>query len=762
MVQQGLAVAPPLEPEGLLHLAERNAIHASCMAAKTVDSVGHGWTLNSMRGDAETDVQREILALTALLEDITPEFTFAELLQQARWEAEAVGWSAWEVARENDEADGDIIGLFPLPIHTLRASRLDGHKRGLYVQLVGTETRYFVEFNSGIEVDHMTGRPQSRGRAMKLARELIVFRPYSYASRHYGIPSWISCTPTIAELAAIREYNLAYFDSAGLADALVHVNAGSEGEAKRIAEDIKDRIDAASGQGHYMVITWGDEISKVQHVPLGKNVGQSREGHFLGRKEDLTKEVLIAHQVPPYRVGWAELGSLGGSAAREMLRAYREGAIEPWQIIFESRLAKTLFGPRGINLEKRGLRWALKDLDWDQMEFDLSMAAESIRLAIITPNEGRQVLGMPKKDDPMLDKHYMNGVPVDQLEVNTQESSFGGGGNAPPEMDDDDNEEDPEPAQLSADDIAKGDARIAKVEGQRTKFIPRMASVMRGFLLEEGRAVERIVRESKGNNARAMRRIEEELEARSNFLKQLFARTGREVAAEFGSEALEHLMEGDTSPVGKDRKKPAKPAKPSPKKPERPQSIRPGVTPKLRQSVLDFLGGQKPAGKVIDVWQTKVDRWIKTTSGKKIQDITETSLGKIRDQLMEGTAAGEGIDEIAARIQSAYGDEMTSNRAERIARTEVIAASNMGGLEAANAAAEITGRGMIKTWLSTKDARTREAHVKANGQERASDKPFRVDGEKLAYPGDTTLGASPENVIQCRCAVSYRLERKKD
>jgi hypothetical protein len=119
----------------------------------------------------------------------------------------------------------------------------------------------------------------------------------------------------------------------------------------------------------------------------------------------------MAHQVPPYRVGWAELGSLGGSAAREMLRAYRAGVVEPIQTVLESRIDR-LLGEDGLNLPAR-LRFS--DVDWEERESDAQVVERLVGAAVLTPNEGRQWLGYSPADDPALDMFYLKGQPIGQV-----------------------------------------------------------------------------------------------------------------------------------------------------------------------------------------------------------------------------------------------------------------------------------------------------------------------------------------------------------
>lgn len=65
---------------------------------------------------------------------------------------------------------------------------------------------------------------------------------------------------------------------------------------------------------------------------------------------------------------------------------------------------------------------------------------------------------------------------------------------------------------------------------------------------------------------------------------------------------------------------------------------------------------------------------------------------------------------------------------------------------------------VTKTWVSQGDSRVRTPpdspfdHLRADSTEAAVNQPFSVSGESLMYPGDTSLGASAGNVVNCRCS----------
>ncbi len=65
---------------------------------------------------------------------------------------------------------------------------------------------------------------------------------------------------------------------------------------------------------------------------------------------------------------------------------------------------------------------------------------------------------------------------------------------------------------------------------------------------------------------------------------------------------------------------------------------------------------------------------------------------------------------------------------------------------------------VTKEWVTVGDERVREAHVFADSQDRSLNQAFDVGGEQLRWPGDTSLGASAGNVINCRCSSVVNAE----
>jgi hypothetical protein len=129
-----------------------------------------------------------------------------------------------------------------------------------------------------------------------------------------------------------------------------------------------------------------------------------------------------------------------------------------------------------------------------------------------------------------------------------------------------------------------------------------------------------------------------------------------------------------------------------------------------------------------------------------------------RDQLVAGMQAGEGVDQLAARVRDAAG--VSQARALVIARTEVTAASNAAALAQVRVLGDPS---VVKEWMAVPgpagvgcDERTRPTHCKADGQRVRIGERFEVGEALLDHPGDPT--GPPEEVVSCRCAVAVDLD----
>lgn len=126
-------------------------------------------------------------------------------------------------------------------------------------------------------------------------------------------------------------------------------------------------------------------------------------------------------------------------------------------------------------------------------------------------------------------------------------------------------------------------------------------------------------------------------------------------------------------------------------------------------------------------------------------DVNKATRARLTVILEEKFAQGATQAEITKAIQAEFG-LWERWRAARIARTESGIAGN-SGIHEGMIQAGVTE----KRWISSRDAKVRDTHKVADGQQVGIDEPFDVGGTLLDYPGDPNGPA--EEIINCRCSV---------
>lgn len=155
-----------------------------------------------------------------------------------------------------------------------------------------------------------------------------------------------------------------------------------------------------------------------------------------------------------------------------------------------------------------------------------------------------------------------------------------------------------------------------------------------------------------------------------------------------------------------------------------------------------------------------------TISQKSISNTTQNDLQRsVKDIILAAAAANVVLNnrQIARRARRKF-NSLSSGRLKTISGTQTQQAAEGAKNEEASAlnknnavfpAAGVNfAKSLIKkTWMTEMDNRVRPAHVVAQGQVVNFREPFKVGGELLMIPGDTSLGASLGNIIECRCAA---------
>lgn len=117
----------------------------------------------------------------------------------------------------------------------------------------------------------------------------------------------------------------------------------------------------------------------------------------------------------------------------------------------------------------------------------------------------------------------------------------------------------------------------------------------------------------------------------------------------------------------------------------------------------------------------------------------------VTSSILQGESVKHMADDLQKRITT-----MNRDSAIRTARTAVTSAQNAGRMDS-YAAAQKMGIKLKREWVATLDNRTRHAHAMLDGQQAEIDKPFKVDGYEIMFPGDTS--APGYLVYNCRCTL---------
>lgn len=185
--------------------------------------------------------------------------------------------------------------------------------------------------------------------------------------------------------------------------------------------------------------------------------------------------------------------------------------------------------------------------------------------------------------------------------------------------------------------------------------------------------------------------------------------------------------------------------------------VRPSILGVLRRSYRAITGKQPPGGFDQGDYATRyldqsVNRMVHTPD-EVYRDVTRA--------LAEGTAAGESVPKLAARVEeilTVAGNPTWQSRAKTVARTEVNAAVNAGALAGGAQRQIAEGKPIVKTWVATtrppSSLRTRPDHLEADGQTVPLTEPFLIGTSRMQYPGDPSGPAN--EVINCRCSIIVR------
>jgi PBSX family phage portal protein len=418
-------VRPLYDLDQLASMLEANTLHARCAKQKATDVAGRGFEVrvhdDVAEGGGAADEARWAAFVESVEEDARGDESFTQRIVQAHQDYESIGWAVLEVGRDSS---GMPDGLWHVPSHTVRA-HADGRR---FAQKRGGKTVWFKRYGIDGTVDKDGGAWTDRTvRGDWTGNELIVIRNYTPRSSYYGLPDHIPALSAIAGWRAQADFNIRFFDNNAVPSYAVVVEGADISPA--LEETILDHFRQIKADPHRTIVIPipgipGDEATqpKLRFEKLSNDV---KDASFRLYKQDNALEICISHGVPPYRVGWPIVGSLGGSTAEEMTEIYNDSIVQPRQETWEQRLNRALLGSKGLGLTTVSLK-ALT-LDTSDQTSDIAMSQALYEMNALTPAAIARFYNLEERTDDAGQLYR------DQLEASqaTPAPSFGAAAGAP-------------------------------------------------------------------------------------------------------------------------------------------------------------------------------------------------------------------------------------------------------------------------------------------------------------------------------------------
>ncbi len=232
---------------------------------------------------------------------------------------------------------------------------------------------------------------------------------------------------------------------------------------------------------------------------------------------------------------------------------------------------------------------------------------------------------------------------------------------------------------------------------------------------------------------------------RDDFLG-VFLRQGRRVSREFSGHTLDYIAENEDAPVGQDFLAVA------------------GVLGWTFEQLMQQLRSQART----DIQQFTLElskqqaNYVTRTNQKEI----DTSMAIAKSKLDEEEGPEPTVAAVAA-LAAAEFRERAFNRAPTISATYTqVSAEGTKSIERQAVLSRRNGFNAAlagikpltddEIWVTVGDEVVRPAHVEADGQVKKNG-TFVVKDQLLRFPGDTSLGATLDNTVNCRCSAVMRL-----
>lgn len=220
---------------------------------------------------------------------------------------------------------------------------------------------------------------------------------------YYGMPDNVSSLPwQILEYKGAR-YNIDIIDNNLVAGGVIFLEGNvSQEEGAKVAKDIIYTHTGDGKRGRWTVVAGGKDITKSSM----QQFDTKSEGSFLKMDENLESKIIDSNNWDSTLYGQHEKGGLGSNGFAYLSSIFDtkyKTVIEPVQSIIKEDLLSPFFE---IYDAFMGTKWSEFELDFEKVS-PASFAGEININAVLTKDEGRDILGKPALEDAEKGKEFI-------------------------------------------------------------------------------------------------------------------------------------------------------------------------------------------------------------------------------------------------------------------------------------------------------------------------------------------------------------------
>jgi PBSX family phage portal protein len=384
-------ITPPWNLYELANYYDTSFANHAAIDAKVENIVGLGYDLDITRrtilrlednpdadsvARARRRIERAKIEVKDWIESLNGDESFTNTLTKFYTDVQATGNGYLEVGRT---VTGEIGYVGHIPSTTMRVRRLkDG-----YVQIIGQKVVYFRNFGAKNQ-NPVTDDPRPN--------EIIHYKEYSPLNTFYGVPDIMSAIGSLQGDQLAAQYNIDYFANKAVPRYVVTLKGA------KLSADAEDKMfrflqTSLKGQSHrtlYIPLPGDTDQNKVEFEmrPIENGV---QEASFKEYRKHNRDDILIAHQVPLSKIGGGDSASIAAAIAQD--RTFKEQVSRPAQRNLEKVINKIIKEKTDI------VEFKFNELTLTDEIAQSQIIERYIKTQVIVPNEAREMLGLPQRQD---------------------------------------------------------------------------------------------------------------------------------------------------------------------------------------------------------------------------------------------------------------------------------------------------------------------------------------------------------------------------